>query len=108
MRFLFIGTPKFRDVIEQGGSQDSIVSKTTHCRLDGTGIESRWEQDFPKLSRTALGPTHSPVQWVPGLSQVYSGQSIVLITHPPSTAKVKERVQLYLYSPSLPVWPVLG
>jgi len=39
---------------------------------------------------------------------VYSGQSIVLITHPPSTAKVKERVQLYLYSPSLPVWPVLG
>jgi len=27
---------------------------------------------------------------------------------PPSSAKVKERVQLYLYSPSGPLWPVLG
>jgi hypothetical protein len=70
MRFLFFRTPKFRDVIEEGGSQDSIVSKMTHCRLDGTEIESRWEQDFPKLSRTALGPTKSPVQWVLGLYQV--------------------------------------
>lgn len=28
-------------LIEQDGSQDSIVSKMTHCRLDGTEIESR-------------------------------------------------------------------
>jgi hypothetical protein len=27
---------------------------------------------------------------------------------PPSSAKVKERVQLYLYSPSGPSWPLLG
>jgi hypothetical protein len=27
---------------------------------------------------------------------------------PPSSAKVKERVELYLYSPSGPSWPVLG
>jgi hypothetical protein len=27
---------------------------------------------------------------------------------PPSSAKVKERVELYLYSPSGPTWPVLG
>jgi len=27
---------------------------------------------------------------------------------PPSSAKVKERVGLYLYSPSGPSWPVLG
>jgi len=26
---------------------------------------------------------------------------------PPSSAKVKERVELYLYSPSGPSWPVL-
>jgi hypothetical protein len=28
--------------------------------------------------------------------------------HPPSSAEVKERVELYLYSPSGPSWPVLG
>jgi hypothetical protein len=27
---------------------------------------------------------------------------------PPSSARVKERVELYLYSPSGPSWPVLG
>jgi len=27
---------------------------------------------------------------------------------PPSSAEVKERVELYLYSPSGPLWPVLG
>ena len=31
------------------------------------------------------------------------------VNHPPlSRAEVKERVQLYLYSPSGPLWPVLG
>jgi hypothetical protein len=27
---------------------------------------------------------------------------------PPSSAEVKERVELYVYSPSGPSWPVLG
>jgi len=27
---------------------------------------------------------------------------------PPSSAEVKERVELYLYSPFWPTWPVLG
>jgi len=27
---------------------------------------------------------------------------------PPSSAEVKERVELYQYSPSAPSWPVIG
>ena len=40
----------------------------------------------------------------PGVKRLGRG-----VDHPPkSIAKVKERVQLYLYSPSGPSWPVIG
>ena len=40
----------------------------------------------------------------PGIKRLGHG-----IDHPPpSSAEVKERVELYLYSPSAPLWPLLG
>jgi hypothetical protein len=65
-------------------------------------------RDFPYPSRPALGPTQSPIQWVPGFFPAvkWSGRGV---DHPPAySAEIKERVELYLYFPSGPSWPVLG
>jgi hypothetical protein len=47
----------------------SVVGMATGYGLDDPGIECWWGQDFSHLSRTVLGPTEPPVQWVLGLSQ---------------------------------------
>jgi hypothetical protein len=60
---------------------------------------------FTTASRTALGPTQPPIQWVlaalsmgvkrPGREDDHSF---------PSSAEVKEFVELYLHSPDTPSW----
>jgi hypothetical protein len=61
---------------------DSSVGIATRYGLDGPRIESRWERYFPYPSRTALGPTQPPVQYVPGLFPGgKNGRTVVLSTH---------------------------
>ena len=60
------------------------------------------------IQTTALGHTQLPAIWVPGLfpGVKRSGRGV---NHPhPSSTEVKERVEVYLYSPSGPSWPVVG
>jgi hypothetical protein len=52
-----------RSLLHEGynssGGPSSSVGIATGYGLDGPGIESRWEREFPHLSRPALGPTHN-------------------------------------------------
>jgi len=81
---------------------------STRYGLDGPGSESRWgRRDFLHPSTPGMGPNWPPTQWVSGVfpggkaAGAWQWQPIL------SSAEVKERVQLYLYSPSGPSWPVI-
>jgi hypothetical protein len=62
-----------------------------------------------RIRSSIVGPIQPPVHGVtrvlsPGVKRPGRG-----VDHPPSSsARVKEIVELYLYSPSGPSWPVLG
>ena len=87
----------------QQAVRNSSVGIATRYGLNGPLIESRWRPDFPHWSRPGLGPTQSPIPRG-GVKRTGRG-----VNHPRiSSAKVKERVELYVYSPSGPSWPVLG
>ena len=88
--------------------RDSSVGIATCYRLDGLGIESWWSDTLCTRPGRPWGPTQTPVQWVPGLFPGVKRPGRGLFQSLPSSAEVKERVQLYLYSRSGPSWPVLG
>jgi hypothetical protein len=88
--------------------RDSAVGIATRYGLSGPGIDSRWGREFPHPSRSDLGPTQPPIQWISGFFP--GGKASGAWRWPPtrSSAEVKNRVGLYLYSPSGPSWPVIG
>jgi hypothetical protein len=88
--------------------QNSSVGIATSYGLDGPAIECRWGARFTAPVQT--DPGAHPAYYImgsgyfPGIQRPGSG-----VDHPPqSITEVKERVQLYLYSPFGPSWPVLG
>jgi hypothetical protein len=86
--------------------RDSSVGIATRYRLTSSRIESRWGRDFPHSSTSALGSTHSYTVGTgvtfPGVKRPGRGVKHRL----PSSAEVKERTELYLYSTFGPSWPV--
>jgi hypothetical protein len=78
--------------------RDSSVGIATRYGLDGPRFESRWRRDFPHRSRPALGPAQPPINWVPGFPGVKAAGAWRWPSTP-SSGEVKERVELYLYSP---------
>jgi hypothetical protein len=76
--------------------------------IEVLGFDSRrglWIFLFTTASSRALGPTQPPIQRVPGaLSQGVKRLVREADHSPPSSAEVKECVELYLHSPNTPSW----
>jgi hypothetical protein len=96
------------DHTTSGRGRGSSVVTATRRGLDGPGIESRWGARFSAPVQT--GPGSHPASYTvgtasfPGIKRPSRG-----VDHPPrSSVEVGERVELYLYSHSGPLWPVLG
>ena len=64
--------------------RNSSVDIVTRYMLEGPGIKFRWGRDFLHRPRPALGPTHPPMQWVPGhFRGLRQGRGV---DHPPHLA----------------------
>jgi len=85
----------------------------------GAGIATRYELDGPGIEFPVMARFSAPVQTGPEAHPVSytmdTGSFLGVklpgrgVHHPPpSSAEVKERVELHLYSPSGPSSPVLG
>jgi hypothetical protein len=77
--------------------RDSSIGIATLYGLDGRGIESRCGARFSAPVHTGAHPASYTVgiESFPGAKRAGRG-----VVHPPlSSAEVKERVELYLYSP---------
>ena len=87
----------------------SSVGIATRYGLDGPKIESRWEGG--EIFRTRPDRSWGPPSFLYNVYRVFPGGKVAGARRwppTPSNAKVKERVELYICSPSGSSWPVLG
>jgi len=100
--FLFFLITCFVWIFDCPVGRDSSVGIATRYEVDGLGIESRLRRDFSHLSISAWGP--------PGL--LYKGYRIIhgckaagawYCPPTPSSAEVKDRVEIYILYPSGPI-----
>ena len=101
----FLKPTRFIWLFIKKSGRDSSVGIVTRYGLDGPGIEPRLGARFSTPVQT--GPGTHPVSYTmrtgsfPGVNWPGRG-----VGHPhPSSAKVKERIELYIYSTSGPSWP---
>jgi len=91
-----------------GRGLDSTVSIATCYGLEGLGIKFQWGRDILHPSRPVPGAHPASftmgTESFPGVKQPGHG-----VNHPPLfSAEVEGRAELYICSPSGPLWPVLG
>ena len=84
--------------IETRGPGSSVGIATDYL-LDGPGSNSGGDEVFPPF-QTAPGAHPASYKMGTGsFPEVKCGLIVLLTTHPPPRAEVKERVELYLYPP---------
>jgi len=90
--------------------RDSSVGTATGYKRYRPRIESRWGEGAIFSILIQNGPGNHPASYTmgtgpfPGVKSPGRG-----VDHPtPTSAKVKERVELCIYSSSGPSWPVVG
>jgi len=87
--------------------RDSSVGITTGYGLGGPGIESWRGEIFHSRPERSCGPTslrHNGYQVFPGGKAVGAWR----FNPPPTSAEVKDIVELYICSYSVLSWPILG
>ena len=99
---------RFKLYFEGYMDRESIDGIAIRYRLDDPVMESQWGRDLLHPSRLALEVTKPPVKWVSGLFPGFNTAGRGIEHSTLSSAEVKERVELYLYSSSGTSWPVLG
>jgi hypothetical protein len=93
----------------------SLVSELLHVCWYSNSLQAGRSGDqipvgamFPARDKTGPGPNPAPYTMGTGSCPAVKWPGRGVDHLPPSIADVKERVQLFLYSPSGPLWPAVG